>query len=104
MFNLAFKAGRNAALQAAKEILIKTGPKLNDNKRGEMWKIVWEAWEGAWDSSQGNAEQMVVDLIESTVQEIVGWVVTDVVREFGNGKGRVVQAVIKHKVGTISCS
>ncbi|KAF8595685.1 hypothetical protein BDV93DRAFT_564103 [Ceratobasidium sp. AG-I] len=102
MFNLAFKAGRDAALQAAQKIVAKTGPELNNKKRDEMWIIVWEAWEGVWNSSQENAEKMVVDLIESTIQEIVGWVATDVAGEFGTGKGREVQAVIKHKADKIS--
>lgn len=98
MFNLAFKAGRDAALTAAQDVVNTTGVKIKSQKRASMWNVVWEVWNDVWESSQKNAEKMVVDLIESTVQEIVGWVATDVVTEFGESKAIDMQASIKQKV------
>ncbi|KAG9090663.1 hypothetical protein FS749_000382 [Ceratobasidium sp. UAMH 11750] len=97
MFELAFSAGCAAALQAAKAVVQRTSPILNNPKRDRMWEKVWSVWDKVWDVTRSNAETMVVDLINSTMNEIVAWVSQDVVKEIGNREVQKITASINFK-------
>ncbi|KAG9087570.1 hypothetical protein FRC06_002476 [Ceratobasidium sp. 370] len=97
MFELAFNAGCAEALRAAKAVIERTSPVLNNPKRDMMWKEVWSVWDTVWAATRTNAESMVVNLIKSTMNEIVGWVSQDVVKEIGNREVQQVKASIYFK-------
>ncbi|KAG8791581.1 hypothetical protein FRC12_008753 [Ceratobasidium sp. 428] len=100
MFGLVFSAGCNAALRAAKTVVNRTSVEVNDSKRDEMWETVWSIWDKVWAATRINAEKIVVDLIESTMKEIVGWVAQDVVKELGDSKLQRIEAKIQFKVSS----
>ncbi|QRW09713.1 hypothetical protein RhiLY_08712 [Ceratobasidium sp. AG-Ba] len=97
MFDMAFEAGCAAALQAAQDVVRETSPRLNNPKREEMWKKVWEVWDIAWEQTQITAQEMAVDLIEDTMKEIVGWVTSDVVKELGNNQEQNIDSTVQFK-------
>ncbi|KAG9103111.1 hypothetical protein FRC07_010082, partial [Ceratobasidium sp. 392] len=97
MFGLAFSAGCTAALRAAKAVIHRTSVDLSDSKRDAMWETVWSVWDDVWAITRANAETMVIELIKSTMKEIVGWVAQDVVKELGNSKGQKIAASIQFK-------
>ncbi|KAG8743094.1 hypothetical protein FRC10_000394 [Ceratobasidium sp. 414] len=98
MFDLAVTAGTTAALQAAQDVVRRTGPELANPKRDEMWEIVWSVWDDVWEHSRATTQAMAVGLVESTLADLVGWVAEDVVKELGDNEGQKVQATIQFKV------
>ncbi|KAG9118826.1 hypothetical protein FRC07_006472 [Ceratobasidium sp. 392] len=100
MFDMAFKAGADEALRAAKEVVQKTGPALANPKRDKMWDYVWSVWEEIWELGRTATQAKIVAVVESTLEEIVGWVAEDVVKELGESEGQKVQATIQFKVRT----
>ncbi|KAG9089064.1 hypothetical protein FS749_001649 [Ceratobasidium sp. UAMH 11750] len=103
MFELAFKAGCAAALEAAKAVVQRTSPILDNPKRDRMWEKVWSVWDDVWAVTRSNAETMVVDLINNTMDEIVAGVSQDVVKEIGNRELQKITANINFKVSFLLC-
>ncbi|QRV95299.1 hypothetical protein RhiJN_23317 [Ceratobasidium sp. AG-Ba] len=100
MFDMAFKAGCDAALKAAKQVVRETSPQLNDPKRDKMWDTVWEVWNPVWEDTRVNAQKMAVKLIEETMKQIVDWVTSDVVKELGNNKVQMIDGTVQFKACT----
>ncbi|KAG9074994.1 hypothetical protein FRC06_010338, partial [Ceratobasidium sp. 370] len=97
MFDIAFGAGVAAALQAAQDVVRRTGPELADPKRDEMWEYVWTVWDGIWERARVATRDEVIGLVESTLADLVGSVAEDVVKELGDNEGQKVQATIQFK-------
>ncbi|KAG9094928.1 hypothetical protein FS749_011506 [Ceratobasidium sp. UAMH 11750] len=97
MFDLAFRAGVAAALQAAQDVVRRTGPELANPKRDEMWEVVWSVWDEVWERSRVTTQAMAVSLVESTLADLVGRVAEDVVKELGDNDRQKVQATIQSK-------
>ncbi|KAG9087569.1 hypothetical protein FRC06_002475 [Ceratobasidium sp. 370] len=97
MFNLSFNAGCAKALEAAQAVVKRTGPMLDNPKRDAMWEVVWSVWEKVWHSTRVRAQDMVVTLIESTMEEMSAWASGDVVEELGNSQAQVINATIRFK-------
>ncbi|KAG9074422.1 hypothetical protein FRC06_010706 [Ceratobasidium sp. 370] len=97
MFDLVFRAGAAEALQAAQDVVRRTGPELANPKRDEMWEFVWTIWNDVWERARAASQAMAVDVLESTLAEIVGWIAEDVVKELGDNERQKVQATIRFK-------
>ncbi|KAG8739971.1 hypothetical protein FRC10_004938 [Ceratobasidium sp. 414] len=98
MFDMAFRAGITAALQGAQGVVRRTGPELANPKRDEMWEYVWTVWDDVWERVRADIRDEVVGLVESTLANMVGWVVEGVVRELGDNDRQKVRATIRFKV------
>ncbi|KAG9081428.1 hypothetical protein FS749_007672 [Ceratobasidium sp. UAMH 11750] len=98
MFDLLFRAGAAEALRAAKDVVQRTGPELNNPKRDEMWEYVWTVWDDVWERALAASRTMVVDVVETTLADMVGWVAEDVVKELGDNERQKMQAIIRFKV------
>ncbi|KAG9091525.1 hypothetical protein FS749_016472 [Ceratobasidium sp. UAMH 11750] len=96
MFDLAFKAGIAAALEAAKDVVERTRSEV-DSKRNEMWEYVWTIWDEILERVRVTTRDKVVGLVEQTLADLVGWVAEDVVRELGDNDRQKVQATIRFK-------
>ncbi|KAG9093577.1 hypothetical protein FS749_014164 [Ceratobasidium sp. UAMH 11750] len=96
MFDLAFKAGIAAALEAAKGVVARTRSEV-DSKRNEMWEYVWTIWDDVWERVRLTTRDKVVGLVEQTLADLVGWVAEDVVKELGDNDRQKVQATIRFK-------
>ncbi|KAG8741212.1 hypothetical protein FRC10_003171 [Ceratobasidium sp. 414] len=97
MFDLVFRAGAAEALRAAQNVVRRTGPEIANPKRDEMWEFVWTVWDDVWERARATSQAMVVDVVESTLAEMVGWVAEDVVKELGDNERQKVQATIRFK-------
>ncbi|KAF8596829.1 hypothetical protein BDV93DRAFT_527833 [Ceratobasidium sp. AG-I] len=97
MFDIAFNAGADEALQAAKNVVRETGPAMANPKRDEMWEVVWGVWDDVWELSRTTTRAMVVNVVKNTLAEIVSWVTEDVVKELGDNSQQKLQATIRFK-------
>ncbi|CAE6442914.1 unnamed protein product [Rhizoctonia solani] len=80
MFDIAFTAANGAALAAAKNVVSRTQPALNNPKRDQMWEIVWSVWDDMWETAHRKTRTIVVPIAEEAVEEIVA-LVTDRVQD-----------------------
>lgn len=104
MFDLAFNAGADEALKAANSVVQETGPALANRERDEMWEVVWGVWDEVWELSRTTTRTMVVNVVKSTLAEIVSWVTEDVVKELGDNDRQKLQATIRFKVSKLDVS
>ncbi|KAG8703530.1 hypothetical protein FRC08_002792 [Ceratobasidium sp. 394] len=97
MFDIAFNAGVVAGLEAAKDVVRRTGPELADPKRDEMWEYVWTVWSDVWERVRIATRDTAISLIENTLADLVRWTAEDIVKELGDNEGQKVQATIRLK-------
>ncbi|KAG9080584.1 hypothetical protein FRC06_006391 [Ceratobasidium sp. 370] len=96
MFDIAFRAGVDAALEAVKKVVQETQSDV-DAKRNEMWEYVWTVWDEVWKCVHLATRDKVIALIETTLADLVGWVAGGVVKELGDNDRQKVQATIRFK-------
>ncbi|KAG9092889.1 hypothetical protein FRC06_011747 [Ceratobasidium sp. 370] len=96
MFDILFRAGVDAALEAAKKVVQETRSDV-DPKRNEMWEYVWTVWDEVWKRAHLATRDRVIALLETTVADLVGWVAEDVVKELGDNDRQKVQTTIRFK-------
>ncbi|QRV95305.1 hypothetical protein RhiJN_23323 [Ceratobasidium sp. AG-Ba] len=102
MFDRVFEAAREAALRAAKDAIRRTSPILNDYKRDDMWKLVFDVWDDVWTATKLHARGKVVSLIDTSLEDLVDWVTDEMVDELGNSSIEKIKAIIQSDVGWLA--
>ncbi|KAG8734650.1 hypothetical protein FRC11_003816, partial [Ceratobasidium sp. 423] len=98
IFDIAFTAGSSAAQAAAKNVVDRTQPALNNPKRAKMWETVWSEWGNFWGTAHENTRATVVSIFEEAVEEIVALVTDQVVESVRGNQGQEVQALVQYTV------
>ncbi|KAG8728307.1 hypothetical protein FRC11_011385 [Ceratobasidium sp. 423] len=96
IFDIAFAAASNAAQAAAKVVVDRTQPALNDPKRAEMWETIWSEWGNLWKTAHENTRSTVVSIFEEGVEEIVALVTDQVVESVRGNQVQKVQAWVRY--------
>ncbi|KAG9075625.1 hypothetical protein FRC06_009979 [Ceratobasidium sp. 370] len=89
IFDEAWDAGRDAALEAAQTVIRDTGAQLNYPKRDLMWEKVWEVWNRAWRAVQGKTRDSTVASADNMANSLIGSVVEAVVLELDSSHLRL---------------
>ncbi|CAE6496535.1 unnamed protein product [Rhizoctonia solani] len=92
IFDIAFKAGSSSAKAAAKDVVARTQPALNDPKRAQIWETVWNEWDNFWEIAHENTRATVVSIFEKAVDEVVALVTDQVVESVRGNQGQEAQA------------
>ncbi|KAG8699300.1 hypothetical protein FRC08_005383 [Ceratobasidium sp. 394] len=105
IFDEAWNAGRDAALEAAQAVIQDTGPQLNNPKRDLMWEKVWEVWDRAWGAAQGKARDAAVSSSKTMADSLINSIVEAVVLELGGSHLRLAPVRVNMGVSlAVACS
>ncbi|KAG8716708.1 hypothetical protein FRC08_008950 [Ceratobasidium sp. 394] len=65
IFNEAWNARRDSALEAAQGVIRDTAAKLNNKKRDVLWEKVWEVWDRTWEVAQTRARESLLASVDN---------------------------------------
>ncbi|KAJ1308102.1 hypothetical protein OPQ81_002165 [Rhizoctonia solani] len=97
VFDIAFQAACDSALNAARRVANETQAQHKNPKRADMWEKVWKLWDRIWASAHTKAKEIVVPIVEEGVEEVVNLVSEHVVRTVGNVEARKAHISVHHR-------
>ncbi|KAF8596381.1 hypothetical protein BDV93DRAFT_394719, partial [Ceratobasidium sp. AG-I] len=85
VFDLAWNAGRDAGLVAAKQVVKNTRNMMGHPElRDKMWSAIWDIWEPCWKEAHPKARQGSIATIDRIASKLLNTAVKIVVDELGD--------------------
>ncbi|CAE6467244.1 unnamed protein product [Rhizoctonia solani] len=94
IFNAAFVAAKEAALLGVKDVVTRTSPGMHNNKRENMWVLIWDRWDEIWGSFEDRSRDTVVGLMKKSIEDIVRVGAAAIVAAVESDDSRSIQASI----------
>lgn len=102
VFDLAWNAGRDAALISAQRVVVNTREFMShQDARDRMWGAVWKIWDGCWQKAHPKARQSSIATINRIADRLIETGVQVMVNELGDSKSQVIRARILNFVSNV---
>ncbi|KAK7436029.1 hypothetical protein VKT23_019331 [Stygiomarasmius scandens] len=94
MFNLAWDAAQQGALESAKAVAEATRDQMKQKDiRDCMWKEIWNVWPACWDEARRTACKKSIDTIDRIALKLLETVMEVVIDELGDSKSYIMAKI-----------